>query len=157
MNLKALKLVELLWGATVKRLNYYKISELIENPWPLTYIAAKEGNICFLRILMHKHPALIFKVDNNRYSPFHTAVKYRRENIFQLVYLTPSIKNTIVASLVGDEKSTILHLAAELPADQNRLNVVSGAALQMQRELWWFKEVSKLMPSSFAEAKNRKG
>ncbi|KAL5840703.1 hypothetical protein ACOSQ4_013311 [Xanthoceras sorbifolium] len=45
MNPKALKLVELLWGATVKRPNYYKISELIEKPWPLKYVAAKEGNI----------------------------------------------------------------------------------------------------------------
>ncbi|KAK1556501.1 hypothetical protein Q3G72_006075 [Acer saccharum] len=56
----------------------------------------------------------------------------------------------------GEEDNTILHLAAKLPPDQNRLKVVSGAALQMQRELWWFKEVRKLMPPSYAGAKNKK-
>ncbi|KAH7534691.1 hypothetical protein JRO89_XSUnG0003300 [Xanthoceras sorbifolium] len=97
MDPKAVKLVELLWGTIVKRLDYFEISELIRKPWPLTYVIAKEGNLEFLSILIREHPALIFK-------------------------------NTIVASLVGKEKNTILHLAAMLPADQNRLNVVSGAA-----------------------------
>ncbi|KAH7534688.1 hypothetical protein JRO89_XSUnG0002800 [Xanthoceras sorbifolium] len=155
MNPKALELVELLWEATVKRLHYYKISELIEKPWPLTYVAAKEGNIDFLSILMRKHPALIFKVDNNGYSLFHTAVKYRRANIFQLVHQTPSIKNTIVTSQFGEERNTILHLAAELPPDPNRLNVEAGPALQMQLEFFWFKEVSKLVPPCYAELENR--
>ncbi|KAH7569652.1 hypothetical protein JRO89_XS06G0228100 [Xanthoceras sorbifolium] len=139
MNPEALKLVELLWKVVVKRLDYFEISELIRKPWPLTYSAAKEGNFDFLFVLIREHPELIYRVDEDGYSIFHTAVKYRRENIFHLVYQIPSIKNTIVVSQVGEEKNTILHLAAMLPPDQDRLNDVSGAALQMQRDLWWFK------------------
>ncbi|KAL5773587.1 hypothetical protein ACOSQ2_013511 [Xanthoceras sorbifolium] len=157
MNPEALKLVELLWKVVVKRLDYFEISELIRKPWPLTYSAAKEGNFDFLFVLIREHPELIYRVDEDGYSIFHTAVKYRRENIFHLVYQIPSIKNTIVVSQVGEEKNTILHLAAMLPPDQDRLNDVSGAALQMQRDLWWFKEVRNLMPSSYAELKNKGG
>ncbi|KAL0363747.1 UNVERIFIED_CONTAM: hypothetical protein Scaly_1329900 [Sesamum calycinum] len=41
------------------------------------------------------------------------------------------------------------------PAD--RLKIVSGAALQMQRELLWFKEVEKVVPPSCLEIRNRQG
>ncbi|KAH7531690.1 hypothetical protein JRO89_XSUnG0011400 [Xanthoceras sorbifolium] len=148
MNPKEHKLVKLLWETLVNELEYYQISELIRKPWPLPYDVAKEGNFEFLSILIREHPALIFKVDMDRYSIFHTAVKYRRANIFRFVHRTPSIKDTIVASLVGEEENTILHLAAMLPADQDQLNVVSGAALQMQRELWWFKIIRNIIAGS---------
>ena len=39
--------------------------------------------------------------------------------------------------VVDKDGNNILHLAAILPK-QNRLNIVSGAAFQMQRELIWF-------------------
>ncbi|PON33492.1 PGG domain containing protein [Trema orientale] len=35
-----------------------------------------------------------------------------------------------------------------------RLNIVSGAALQMQLELLWFKEIEKIMPPSIKEKEN---
>ncbi|KAH7534693.1 hypothetical protein JRO89_XSUnG0000400 [Xanthoceras sorbifolium] len=136
MNPGALRLVKLLWRAIEERLDYFEISELIRKPWPLTYDAAKKGNLQFLFVLIRKYPDLIYKVDEDGYSIFHTAVRYRQENIFQLVHRTPnSIKNAIFASAVGEEKNTILHLAAMLPADQKRLNIKSGAALQMHLEI----------------------
>ncbi|KAL3368950.1 hypothetical protein AABB24_009647 [Solanum stoloniferum] len=41
--------------------------------------------------------------------------------------------------------NTILDLAGKL-APQNKLNLVSGPAFQMQRELQWFKEVKQIFP-----------
>lgn len=50
------------------------------------------------------------------------------------------------------ENYNMLHLAAKLAAS-NHLNRVSGAALQMQRELLWFKEVEKIVLPSQLDAK----
>ncbi|KAK3188909.1 hypothetical protein Dsin_028470 [Dipteronia sinensis] len=157
MHPKALELVRLLWEKIVNQRDYKGISELITKPSRLISDAAKQGNIDFLSFLISKHPALMFKVYENKYSILHTAVEYRDENIFNLICGAPSIKDVTVAMEVGKEGNNILHLAAKLPADLNRLNVVSGAALQMQLELWWFKEVSKLMPPYYAGAKNKNG
>ncbi|KAI9199140.1 hypothetical protein LWI28_028160 [Acer negundo] len=157
MDQEARKLLEVLWEKIVNQLDYNQISDLISKPSTLTSDAAKEGNFEFISILISNHPNAILNVDaNNGYTLFHTAVEYRQEKIFELINENPSIKNVIVALKVGKEDNTILHLAAKLPPDRNRLNVVSGAALQMQQELRWFKEVEKFMPPSIAGAKNKK-
>lgn len=49
--------------------------------------------------------------------------------------------------------NNILHLAGELaPSDR-----ISGAALQLQRELQWFKEVERLVQPSYRSMKNKDG
>ncbi|XP_021766938.1 ankyrin repeat-containing protein ITN1-like isoform X2 [Chenopodium quinoa] len=50
----------------------------------------------------------------------------------------------------------LLFIAAKCGAlaPSHRLNCVSGAALQMQRELLWFKAVEKVVSSEYAEAEN---
>ncbi|KAL6125689.1 hypothetical protein ACLB2K_073743 [Fragaria x ananassa] len=46
----------------------------------------------------------------------------------------------------------MLHMAA-MPSF-GRLNGITGAALKMQRELQWFKEVEKILPSQLREKMN---
>ncbi|TXG48234.1 hypothetical protein EZV62_027528 [Acer yangbiense] len=157
MDPKARKLLEVLWEKIVNQLDYNQISNLIGTRSRLISDAAKEGNIEFISILISKQPNVIYGYDENGYTLFHTAVEYRQDKIFELIYERDSIKNVICALKAGKEKNTILHLAAKLPPDQNRLNVVSGAALRMQRELWWFKKVRKLLPPSYAGYKNGQG
>ncbi|BBN67592.1 Ankyrin repeat family protein, partial [Prunus dulcis] len=79
---------------------------------------------------------LLWETDDENRTMFHVAVLYRHASIFNLVHETGSIKDIIV-TYTDDENNNILHLAAKL-APQNQLNLVSGAALQMQRELVWF-------------------
>ncbi|XP_031261122.1 ankyrin repeat-containing protein NPR4-like isoform X2 [Pistacia vera] len=55
-----------------------------------------------------------------------------------------------------DQQNNMLHLAAKLP-HLSRIGIVPGAALQMQRELLWFKEIEKIVLPSFREKKNLKG
>ncbi|KAH7569621.1 hypothetical protein JRO89_XS06G0215500 [Xanthoceras sorbifolium] len=136
MNPKALKLVEILWEEVIL-LDDYPISVLIGLPWKLIFVAAEHGNDQFLSKLIDKYPDLIFKVNEHQLSIFHIAVLNRHEKIFNLIYETGSIKDLIVVK-EDEEKNIILHLAAKLPPP-NRLNIVSGAALQLQRELLWFK------------------
>ncbi|KAL2524762.1 Ankyrin repeat family protein [Abeliophyllum distichum] len=114
--------------------------------------AAEIGNVEFLTLLTHSYPDLIWKINSDNYSIFHIAVIHRQEKVFSLIYRTGAIKDLLV--LYVDKKgNNILHLAGKLPPP-SRLNIVSGAALQMQRELLWFKEVKKIVPYSFLEMKN---
>jgi hypothetical protein len=76
-------------------------------------------------------------VDENNRNIFHISILYRQESIFNLIHEIGIFKD-MIASKCDKNLNNMLHLAGELaPAD--RLNIVSGAALQMQRELLWFK------------------
>ena len=65
------------------------------------------------------------------------AVINQQESVLNLSYETVDVKEIII-SYVDDSKQNILHLAGKL-AHPSRLNIVTEAALQMQRELLWFK------------------
>ncbi|XP_031248269.1 ankyrin repeat-containing protein NPR4-like [Pistacia vera] len=54
------------------------------------------------------------------------------------------------------DKNNILHLAGNL-APKSQLNRIPSAAIQMQHELQWYKEVEKLVPPDYKEEKNSKG
>ncbi|XP_026434633.1 uncharacterized protein LOC113332286 [Papaver somniferum] len=61
-----------------------------------------------------------------------------------------------LVSTTDDEKNTILHYAAKL-APSARLNLISGVALQMQREVQWFKGVESIMMETDWYKRNKKG
>ncbi|KAK1556432.1 hypothetical protein Q3G72_004935 [Acer saccharum] len=154
MDPKALRLVERLWKRIIL-LDDYMIAGLIRSPSRLIFDAAEQGNDELLSILVRSYPDLIFLRNNdNGYTLFHVAVLCRNERVFNLIYQRGSVKDLMVA--VDYNKDNILHLAAKLPPP-NRLNIVSGAALQLQRELLWFKELSNVAPLLIAEAKNKDG
>ncbi|KAH7569647.1 hypothetical protein JRO89_XS06G0226300 [Xanthoceras sorbifolium] len=131
MHPKALQLVELLWEKIIL-LDDIRISMLIGKPGRLIFVAAEQGNDELLSKLIHGYPDLIFKVNDDGYTIFHVAVLNRHERIFNLIYETGSIKDVIVA-MEDEQQNNILHLAAKLPPS-NRLKILSGAALQLQRE-----------------------
>ncbi|MFS8010319.1 putative PGG domain, ankyrin repeat-containing domain superfamily [Helianthus anomalus] len=121
----------------------------------IMFIAAEKGNITFLVELIRRYPDLIWKVNDHNMSIFHIAVIYRYEGIYNLLNEIGSMKD-LITSLRDDDGNNILHLAGMITTT-DRLAVVSGAALQMQRELLWFKEVSEAIPSSYKEQKNKHG
>ncbi|KAG6769289.1 hypothetical protein POTOM_024909 [Populus tomentosa] len=98
-----------------------------------------------MKKLMHKQELdliqnlweqVIFKVDQNTYSIFHIAILNRHEDIFKMIYQIGSIKN--VMTIYKDrEGNNMLHLASKVLESPSRLNVIPGAALQLQRELLW--------------------
>lgn len=136
----ALELTETLWGEIIK-LKHQEISKLICFPWRLLFVAAQLGKVEFLMVLIKSYPDILWKVDENRYSIFHIAVIHRHEEIFKLIYEIGAIKD-LIATYKDGRGNNMLHLASKL-ASPSRLNSISGAALQMQRELLWF-EVSVL-------------
>ena len=104
---------------------------------PILFDAAKFGNTEFLIILIQSYPNIILETDYQDQTLFHVAVMNRQKDVFKLIYETAAIKE-IILTCVDGYKQNILHLAGKL-ASPDRLNIVSGAALQMQRELLWFK------------------
>lgn len=117
--------------------------------------AAKLGNFEFLTLITDSYPDLFWEVSKEYHSIFHVALINRQEKVFDLIYQIGAVKDLI--TLYRDENgNNILHLAGKL-APPSRLKIVSGAAFQMQRELRWFKEVEKIVPSSFLHMKNDEG
>nr|GEX07872.1 ankyrin repeat-containing domain, PGG domain protein [Tanacetum cinerariifolium] len=101
------------------------------------FIAAEVGNTNFLLALIRRSPDLIWKVNDNGLSIFHIAVKNRHEGIYNLLYEIGAMKD-MVTPLKDIDGNNMLHLAGMSTRKKN-LEDVSGAALQMQRELLWFK------------------
>ncbi|KAI8011826.1 Ankyrin repeat-containing protein ITN1 [Camellia lanceoleosa] len=151
---QAFELVRLLWKMVIKQ-DDSEISDLIRSPLRLLFVVAEHGNTKFLIELIEAYPDLIWKVNSQNQSIFHVAVLHRHAGIFNILYEIGSIKDLITAYR-DEDCNNMLHLAAKI-APPNQLNIVSGAALQMQRELLWFKEVEKIMQPSHVEKKNSKG
>ncbi|KAJ9672661.1 hypothetical protein PVL29_026043 [Vitis rotundifolia] len=82
---------------------------------------------------------------------FKLAVLNCYEKIFNLICETGMHRQLIIRT--KDDSNNILHLAGKL-APPHRLSLVSGAALQIQHELHWFKEIEKYAPRAFSESEN---
>lgn len=143
LNSLALKLVQRLWELTVSS-DEKQVGDLIKGPLsrPL-FIAAEFGIPEIVVELLYSYPDLLWKVDSQNRSLFHIAIMHRQEKIFNLIYDVGAHKDMITSYRDGNNHS-ILHLAGKLaPSDQ--LHVVPGAALQMQRELLWFKVIGQFL------------
>ncbi|XP_059436331.1 uncharacterized protein LOC132169291 [Corylus avellana] len=139
MKTLAHQLVELLWkkvGIPDKQFS----SSLVHYDTTLIFEAAKLGNVEFIIILARSYPHLIWQQDENRMSIFHIAILYRHESVFNLIYEIGANMDSLASYATLDSNENMLHLAGHL-APLDRLNIVSGAALQMQRELLWFKSI----------------
>ncbi|KAK7413007.1 hypothetical protein VNO78_04821 [Psophocarpus tetragonolobus] len=155
LNAQALKLVQRLWELIVSS-DEIQLGDLIKSPLsrPL-FIAAENGIPEIVIELLYSFPDLLWKVDGQNRSLFHIAIMFRQEKIFNLIYDIGAHKD-LITSYRDNNNHNILHLAGKLaPSDQ--LHVVSGAALQMQRELLWFKEVEKIIQPLFKEIKDSEG
>ena len=120
--------------------------ETIREPSQVTFIAAQMGSFEFLSVVMSTYPDLIWELDTVGRSIIHTAVLHRHASIFNLIHEVGPIKEFIV-TFIDDDENNLLHCAAKL-APPDRLNLVSGAALQMMLELSWFEVYSPCIFSS---------
>uniref|UniRef100_A0A1J3FST8 Ankyrin repeat-containing protein n=1 Tax=Noccaea caerulescens TaxID=107243 RepID=A0A1J3FST8_NOCCA len=155
MRTLAHQVVEELWSLVVQ-LPVKELSVFLESPSKLLFDAAESGNLEFLVILIRSYPDLIWKVDEKNRSLFHIALVNRHENIFDIIYELGAIKDLLAMYTEDESGDNMLHMVARLPPP-SRLQVVSGAALQMQSEVRWFEAVKKIVPRSYIKAKNGHG
>ncbi|XP_020424711.1 ankyrin repeat-containing protein At5g02620 isoform X2 [Prunus persica] len=121
-------------------------------------IAATNGIVEFIRTLVEFFPDLMwFILSKDRYLLLPFAIEFRHENLFRIVCGKTARSKLIASTLLKSESGgTILHLAAKL-APLPQLSSVSCPALQMQRELQWFKVVEKLVHPYYKDNLNKKG
>ena len=98
--------------------------------------AVKEG----IFDIVKANPDLVWSHDEKSRSIFSVAVQYRHAKIFSLIYGL-DVKSAMTSSRDSSNKNNLLHKAG-MSAPSTSINDIPGAALQMQRELQWFKGIS---------------
>ncbi|KAK2373760.1 hypothetical protein P8452_46691 [Trifolium repens] len=138
-----------------QRIQKFKESELREaSAYDAMLQAAKHGNIEFIDAMRKANPDLLWAIDKNKRGIFSHAILNRQKVVFQLIHdTTVNGRKEIVRCRVDAFGNSLLHLAGNLgpSADLHRR---SGPALQMQREILWFKAVEKIVHPKCKEAKN---
>ncbi|XP_038680371.1 uncharacterized protein LOC119981351 isoform X2 [Tripterygium wilfordii] len=117
--------------------------------------AVRQGVTEIIVEMIRVYPDIIGAKTSDAEEIFISAIVYRQENIFNLIYGLDSRKYSVFTG-VDSLNNTMLHMAGML-APFSQLTRLSGAALQMQRELQWFKEVESLISPTFKETRNQNG
>ncbi|KAG7946591.1 hypothetical protein I3843_14G047200 [Carya illinoinensis] len=124
---------------------------------PLMKLAISRGNFEFVHQLVKSNSSLLWICDatTDTRKMFHCAVVYRQHRIFSLAYNLKK-KNYLLNAVDKSTNNMMLHLAGTLPK-YSPIDHIRGAALQMQREVQWFKEVERISPPSCNERLNNDG
>lgn len=108
--------------------------------------AIKLGIVEFIVEMLKYNPEFIWRKDKKGRTIFSHAIILCPVKIFNLIYPLGT-KKSIVARRHDIFGNNFLHLAVKL-SPPSQLERISGAALQMQRELQWFR-VNKIIDVSF--------
>uniref|UniRef100_A0A7N2KY48 PGG domain-containing protein n=1 Tax=Quercus lobata TaxID=97700 RepID=A0A7N2KY48_QUELO len=117
--------------------------------------ATKEGIFEFVFEMVKADPIFVFSHDAESSNIFSAAVQYRRAKIFGLIYGF-NMKSALAGASDSSYGNTLLHMAG-MSAPSTSLDHIAGAALQMQRELQWFKEVESIVPPRVHGHLNKQG
>ncbi|XP_050281355.1 uncharacterized protein LOC126722236 isoform X2 [Quercus robur] len=101
--------------------------------------AVKEGIFEYSFEMLKADPVLLWAHDFNIFS---VAVQYRHPKIFSLIYGL-DVKGSMSGYANSSDGNNLLHMAG-MSAPSTSLDHIAGAALKMQRELQWFKEVESI-------------
>ncbi|XP_022893895.1 uncharacterized protein LOC111408359 [Olea europaea var. sylvestris] len=134
----------------VHRLNKSELDKMDMDT--IIYDAIKHGIHEFIEEMIEYKPEIIWRRDKKRRTIFSHAIVLRQEKIYSLIFDLGTEKR-IITKKRDIFKNNHLHLAAKL-SPPSQLEKVSGAALQMQRELQWFKEVESIVQPKLKEEKN---
>ncbi|KAM2011376.1 hypothetical protein FF2_023190 [Malus domestica] len=120
------------------------------------YSAVQNGIVEVVIHLCKARPELLFRLEDGK-NIFHYAVECRQENVYSLIYGVG--QRNLITTLRDNSDNSILHYAGMLsPLASKKLDGIAGAALQMQRERQWYKEVENIVgPLSGASSLNKDG
>ncbi|CAI9267766.1 unnamed protein product [Lactuca saligna] len=114
--------------------------------------AASNGAYEVVQEIADTFPQAIWYSDESGHFMIQLAILHRCEKVYNLTYQMSDHKH-FHKTLKDSHNNNLLHLAGKL-APPHKLNLVSGAALQMQRELQWFKEVETFVHPKYKMEKN---
>ncbi|KAM6595394.1 hypothetical protein CsatA_005918 [Cannabis sativa] len=116
------------------------------------YKCAEEGVVEIFVSLAKTNPHLVLYYNDIGRNVFMASIEHRQPQIYCLLHGV-STKHVTIAS-VDCGLNTMLHMAGLL-APPNQLNKIPGAALQMQSELQWFKEIESITLPKHLHSKNK--
>ncbi|KAF2321999.1 hypothetical protein GH714_005444 [Hevea brasiliensis] len=148
LHKQAMELLRLLISEAIEG-SVLEADNLLASP---TGIAATLGIQEFVTEVIKSYPYIVWLRNRDGQNIFLLAVKHRQEKIFNLLYQMGTHK-LFTTTFIDKQRNSMLHLAGMLEPSKK----ISGAALQMQRELQWFKEVEKVVQPSYKEIKNKDG
>jgi hypothetical protein len=99
---------------------------------------AQHGIIEFINAMRKANSGLLYAIDSFHRDIFFYAILHRKESVFQLINCLHGPMLEKFRSSTDKFGNTLLLLAAQLGPSSDR-DTKSGAALQMQREIQWFK------------------
>ncbi|XP_076923391.1 uncharacterized protein LOC143585502 [Bidens hawaiensis] len=146
-----------IWGeaTTFLKLVCDKLDNLISRhdhyAGPILEAACQNAYEVVQEILL-RSPKAINSKDKNGYDFIQLAVIHRSEKVYNLIYDIGERKN-LYRTIVDSCENNILHLAGRL-APSNVLSQITGATLQLQRELQWREEVKKLVFPTYTTQEN---
>ncbi|KAG6630016.1 hypothetical protein CIPAW_14G125500 [Carya illinoinensis] len=121
--------------------------------------AAKNGIFEFVSKMLikkdgEKDERFLYTNDRNQRNIFMLAVLHRHEKIFSILYELNGQMKDKLTSIKDVYGNNMLHMAGMIE-DSTWVSKIPGAALQMQRELQWFKEVERIVhPKDKASTNN---
>ncbi|KAD6455069.1 hypothetical protein E3N88_09775 [Mikania micrantha] len=105
--------------------------------------ATRQNTVEVVKEIVSQFPNAIWSINEYGHNIIQHAVINRSEKVYNLLYQMSEHKN-IYRTIKDPVNNNLLHLAARLAPD-NKLNPILGAALKIQRELQWFKEVESFV------------
>ncbi|KAL5755726.1 hypothetical protein ACOSQ2_020472 [Xanthoceras sorbifolium] len=125
-------------------MGFQQIFHFLQDP-PILSRAIEGGIEEFVKTLLEHFPEQLVGYDtSSQRNIFQIAVEYRQEKIVNIMKKMSPTKTRTMCEELMESNNTTLHLAGKL-APAFKLYSVSGAALQLQRELQWFKEAEKII------------
>ncbi|XP_076951818.1 uncharacterized protein LOC143625354 [Bidens hawaiensis] len=131
-----------------------KYNDMGDHYFKATNAAAVNDTPEAIKEMVKYFPQAIWS-NTNGYYIIQLAIINRTEKVYNLLVHEMNINMFLHKVMKDKDGNNLLHLAAQL-APIHKLNVVSGAALQMQRELQWFQEVEKFVEPKYKEATNKR-
>ncbi|PQM34009.1 hypothetical protein Pyn_01508 [Prunus yedoensis var. nudiflora] len=113
----------------------------------------ERGMFEFTDSVLQARPDLVWIANQIGRNPFQFAIECRQEKIYSLIYRLDKRKRTLIGNYADMSNNCALHVAGML-SPLAELDNISGAALQMQRELQWFKEVETIVLPRIKESVN---
>ncbi|KAK9910396.1 hypothetical protein M0R45_034361 [Rubus argutus] len=117
--------------------------------------AVQLGQVEFITQICKQIPHFKYIFDVDRKSLFQFAVECRQEKIYNLIYGLDEQEQKYFADRTDNSGNNMLHTIG-LISSFAKIDHIRGAALQMQRELQWFKEVDNIVSPHARETINVK-
>ncbi|XP_031276072.1 uncharacterized protein LOC116134519 [Pistacia vera] len=148
-HIQTLKIVRILCHGSEVTWNRKEAFETFLSP----FLEAAKLGICEIvdEIFDAYFYAYTYRYKDNGHGLLHMVILHRQEKIFKIIQERNVYLSSWKAVNKGGKTDNMLHLAGRLAASSQ----VSGAALQMQRELQWFKAVESYVHPSLQEQQNK--